>query len=54
MPFERIVRPYQTPEVTPQQIEYAPGAAGNNAPIKIRPGLVGRTKDLIIACDQAP
>jgi hypothetical protein len=44
MSFERIVRPYQTPELTPPQVEYAPGATESNAPIRLRPGLVGKTK----------
>jgi hypothetical protein len=44
MPIERLVRPYQTPELTPPQVEFAPGATESNAPVRLRIGLVGKSK----------
>lgn len=44
MPFEKIVRPYQLPGVTPTAIEFSAGATETDAPIRLRPGLIGKTK----------
>jgi hypothetical protein len=42
--FERIVRPYETADYSPPQIEFPSGLSQSSAPVRIRPGLVGATK----------
>ena len=44
MAFEKIVRPAQSQDVTPPIVEFASGATEVDAPIRLRPGLVGKTK----------
>jgi len=44
MAFERIVRPYQSPQVSPPAHEFAAGLAETDAPIRLRIGLVGKTR----------
>jgi hypothetical protein len=49
MPFERIVRPYETQDFAPPAIETAAGFSESNAPVRLRPGLVGRTKSFHVS-----
>jgi hypothetical protein len=44
MGFERIVRPYETGDGTPPTLATQAGFAESNAPVRLRPGLVGRPK----------
>jgi len=37
--FEKIVRPYESPNVTPPKREYAANLSGADAPIHLRIGL---------------
>lgn len=44
MGFERIVRPYETGDGTPPSLVTQAGFTESNAPVRLRPGLVGRPK----------
>lgn len=44
MRIEKIVRPYELPNVAPTRFEFAAGLSDTEAPIRIRPGLVGSTR----------
>ena len=44
MGFERIVRPYETGDGAPPTLATQAGFTESNAPVRIRPGLVGRPK----------
>lgn len=44
MALETIVRPYQTPDYAPGAREIEPGFAESAAPVRLRPGLIGKPK----------
>ena len=39
--FEKIVRPYQAPEITPPKITFAAGGTETDAPVHLKIGVKG-------------
>ena len=49
MGFEQVVRPFQTQDVTPPSLATQAGFAESNAPVRLRPGLVGAGKSFHVS-----